>query len=637
MSATLRAAADENDGETPLPEPRPDARRLGTWVRRHGRSLVWLTPVLAVSGVVQSVGLDGSPADSDEATFTAQAWAVVTLGRLAHHDYWYDQFPVGWLQIAASIGLTGGYDRQGVAVVAAREAMVVFLLAGVALVWAIARRIGMARAAATAAALIFALSPLAVQVHRSVSLENVATPWLLASVLLAMSRRNQIAAYVGSAAALGVAGLSKESYLLALPLIAWLVWRGVNPEVRRRALTAFAVTLVIFAWLYLLLFILRDGVVPSAEVLRTANEIFLLDPVLCAAAPVAMVAGFLDRRMRPFAAMLALLLAVVFRPGGLVSVPYLAMLAPFAALGIAGALDAWVRAWQSRPGSVRIPVLAAMALAGTVLLGGAGMLISDRAERAPEVFTAEGNPASAETRSWIIENVEGGSRLIVDDAMWLALVGDGYEPDDLLAGRELQTGIAVTTESPNELLLPDFIVATPQLLGSSRANGTEAALEGSTVVAAFGTGGQQVQVRRILPVGIDRSSFTSRWTLTERTTAGRQLLSNPAFGGSADAVALISTGQVDERIVVMLGQLLTKGEVVVAQVPTVTGEEGLIHRQVLLTSAWGHDLTDEDTATVDGALIDSSLVGPYAAQSVAPTGDGLLVTFPVVVPEGLVH
>ncbi|MCU1425199.1 MAG: hypothetical protein JWM51_1490, partial [Microbacteriaceae bacterium] len=67
------------------------------------------------------------------------------------------------------------------------------------------------------------------------------------------------------------------------------------------------------------------------------------------------------------------------------------------------------------------------------------------------------------------------------------------------------------------------------------------------------------------------------------------------------------------------------------------GEEGLIHRQVLLTSAWGHDLTDEDTATVDGALIDSSLVGPYAAQSVAPTGDGLLVTFPVVVPEGLVH
>ena len=38
--------------------------------------------------------------ESDEGTYTSQAWAVVTEGTLAPYTYWYDHPPLGWLVIA---------------------------------------------------------------------------------------------------------------------------------------------------------------------------------------------------------------------------------------------------------------------------------------------------------------------------------------------------------------------------------------------------------------------------------------------------------------------------------------------------------------------------------------------------------
>ena len=66
------------------------------------------------------------------------------------------------------------------------------------LLFVLGRRLGMHRSASAAAVLVFALSPLALQYHRTVYIDNVATPWLLAAFVLVLSRRQQLAGFVGA-------------------------------------------------------------------------------------------------------------------------------------------------------------------------------------------------------------------------------------------------------------------------------------------------------------------------------------------------------------------------------------------------------------------------------------------------------
>ena len=142
---------------------------------RHRLAIPWLSPVLVVSALVSLVNFAGSPQRiDDEGTYTAQAYAVSAFGQLAHYTYGYDHPPLGWIQIAGYAQLTGAFARYDLAVLAAREAVVIASLISVILVWALGRRLGLGRAASAAAALIFAISPLALQFHRTVYLDNIA-------------------------------------------------------------------------------------------------------------------------------------------------------------------------------------------------------------------------------------------------------------------------------------------------------------------------------------------------------------------------------------------------------------------------------------------------------------------------------
>ncbi|MBG6185548.1 4-amino-4-deoxy-L-arabinose transferase-like glycosyltransferase [Arthrobacter sp. CAN_A214] len=162
-------------------------------IRRHLSSLLWLAPVLLTAGAVQIVNIAGTPRRiDDEGTYVAQAWAITNLGELTHYTYWYDHPPLGWIQIAIYAQLTDAFDRWDTTVLAGREAMVVALLVSAILLWALCRRMGFARVTAAAATLIFSVSPLAVQFHRYVYLDNIAVPWLLAAFLLAMSPKRQL-------------------------------------------------------------------------------------------------------------------------------------------------------------------------------------------------------------------------------------------------------------------------------------------------------------------------------------------------------------------------------------------------------------------------------------------------------------
>lgn len=642
-----------------VPRP-PRAGRVGEWVRAHRRTLAWLTPLLFVSGLVQAINLGGSPARiDDEGTYTAQAWAVANLGELAHYTFWYDHPPLGWIQIAGWAGLTGGFERYDIAVLAAREAMVVATLVSAALVWFLARRVGLGRPAAAAALLLFTLSPLAVQFHRTVYLDNVATPWLLAAVLLAMTRRNQLLGFTGAAIALGVAVLSKETYLLALPLIAWLMWRGARPETRRYTLSVAASVLVLIGGSYILLALVKGELTPgddrtsllsgilfqlgaresSGSLLEpgtlsndTVSQWLQLDPTFLIAMPIAAAAALAVRRLRAFGVLVLALFALMFRPGGYLPVPYVIMLLPFGALLLAGVTDAAVRTWRARHGVRRAPnavwlVATVAALAVFVPTGAVqlrGLLLSDL------------DAPSRQAQAWVDENVTRDSRLIVDDAMWVDLVNAGFARDNVIWFYKLDTDPAVQAQSPKGWADSDFVITTRSMITSPNAASAQSAIDNSVVVASFGEGDQQVEVRRILPQAPEQLAEETERISELRTSAGLEVAANPGLTASEQDLARFGAGQVDERILISLGQLLTAGEVTVGGLPIVAGEEDRVFRQVLLETVGGAPLVEGSDLTAAGEDVVNTLSGRYAPSSVESVDGGLLVTFSVVPPRGLV-
>jgi uncharacterized membrane protein len=143
----------------------------------------------------------------------AQAYAVTQWGELAHYTYWYDHPPAGWLQLALWTAISGP-DFGGNAVAAGRYLMVIVAVITAALLWALARRIGMSRWAAAAAVAVFALSPLAISLSRTVYLDNLATAWVLGAVVLLCSPRYRCR-QCSAPTCFGMAVLTKETMLAA--------------------------------------------------------------------------------------------------------------------------------------------------------------------------------------------------------------------------------------------------------------------------------------------------------------------------------------------------------------------------------------------------------------------------------------
>jgi hypothetical protein len=669
----MTAVIDRPEARTDPPEAsaatrRPTRRGLGP----RARSLLWFVPAFALGLVAQIVNLGGSPQRiDDEGTYTAQAWAIEKLGELAHYTFWYDHPPVGWIQIAGWTQLTGAFERHDVSVLAAREFMVVVTMAAAALLWVLARRLRFGRPAAAAAMLLFTLSPLALQFHRSVYLDNIATVWLLAAFVLALSRRRQLAAFIGASAAFGIAVLSKETFLLALPLLAWLMWRNAHPSTRRYTLAVAASVLVLIGGGYILLALVKgeltpgpdrvsllDGVTfqlgsressgslgdPESLVSKTFGMWWQLDPVGIVAAGVAALGALFVRRLRPFAIALLLLTALLFRPGGYVPVPYVIMLIPFAALLIPGVVQSAVggirrrsghRAgqggWSVSGGAVRRST-GVFVLIGAV--AGAAVVAPLWATQLRGFLLADLDEPMRDAQAWVEQNVPQDSRLIVDDAMWVDLVEAGFERDNVIWYYKLDTDPAVQAQSPNGWRDSDYVITTDSMRTfPNTGDGVNQAIGNSVAVASFGTGNQQVDIRRIDPDGIEQAEADAQQGFADRASAGAQLAANPALELDQESRDLLTGGRVDSRIILALGQLTGSAAgsdgVTVAGFPAVTGETDSARRQVLLESVSGEAERAE--------LVEwfSALGSPVSPTSAVATTDGVLVTFPVGEPEGL--
>src|SRR3954471_14340833 len=323
----------------------PLRHRVRSWAGLHARSLLLLGAVLVGVAVLHGVGMLHSPGidvNDDEGTYVAQAWAVGAKHELSHYTYWYDHPPLGWIQIAAYAAATGAWSRAPFAVAVGREFMLVVNLAACAALFVLARRLGLGRVAAAGAVVLFAASPLSVEFHRMVWLDNIAVVWLVAAFACAASRRRSLGSGIAAGICLAIAVLSKETVALFAPFLVWVAWQHSEVHTRRyriAALTTIAAALTVFYPLYAavknellegpghvsLLWAVRWQLAlrkPNGSVLEAGSgarynvETWLrLDPWLLVLGLTAAVLALAVRRLRPFGLAVLFHAAMTLRHG----------------------------------------------------------------------------------------------------------------------------------------------------------------------------------------------------------------------------------------------------------------------------------------------------------------------------------
>jgi 4-amino-4-deoxy-L-arabinose transferase-like glycosyltransferase len=497
----------------------------GRWAAAAG-----LVGLLAVIGWLFLDGVARYPAlADDEGTYVAQAWAVLQRGELAHYTYWYDHPPLGWIQLAGLTGLFGPLPPEGASVVQARHLMLVPALAAAALLYVVARRLGLRRPFALLAVAAFGLSPLALPLLRQVYLDNVALPWALAAMALALDRRGRLWPSAAAGACLAVAVLSKETMLLLLPAVLVASWQRADVRTRAFTLTALGCAFVLGVLGYPLYALLKGELVPGPDAVSLLDAVWFQlvdrastgsglepgtqshdlvvgwlesDAVLvaggCLLAPVAL----LDRALRPAAVAALVLVAAALRPGYLPAMFVVALL-PFCAVLLAGAADRVLAAVRQLPG----PALGRAALGLTVvaLVAGALAVGDRRAEPLATLATADATGPTLAAATWIEANVDPRARILVDDTLFVDLAEAGFDPG---LGVVWFYKLDFTTNLDPSVVraLPtggrgfDYVVSTPIVRGAlanspGQLQEVRIALESSTPVATFGAGKDVVEVR----------------------------------------------------------------------------------------------------------------------------------------------
>jgi hypothetical protein len=198
---------------------------------KHRVSAVLLAVLLVLVGLATAWNLEGFPGrvDDDEGTYVAQAWAIIYEHTLTHYSYWYDHPPLGWIQIAGFAWVTDGFSRVADAVYVGREFMWCLTLVGCVLVYLLGRRLGLRQATSAVAVLLFGLSPIAQYYHRMVSLDNLETIWVLAALVAATSAKAGWGPALRTGVCTAFAVLSKETALVFLPIIVWVLWQHLTP------------------------------------------------------------------------------------------------------------------------------------------------------------------------------------------------------------------------------------------------------------------------------------------------------------------------------------------------------------------------------------------------------------------------
>ena len=642
----------------------PTAHKVKAWLVTKRISLAWAVPLLAITAIVRLINLGGSPQRvDDEGTYVAQAYAVSRLGDLSHYTYWYDHPPLGWIQIAVWEKLTLGFSRYDVAVLAGREFIVVAAVAAAAMLFILARRLRLSRPTAGAAVLILALSPLAVQYQRTVFLDNVATPWLLAAFVLALAPSRQLAAFAGAALCFSIAVLSKETYLLFLPFLGWQMWRMADRGTRRYTVSMAAAIVVVLGLCYVLMATLKGELVPginrvslasgigfqlfgrqssgslfqSGSQARATLEHWMLDPVILVAGFLAALLLLRSRRFAPIASAMVFLVVFALRPGYL-PVPYVIALLPFLALLIPAAVEVSIRAALASSSTVRqwLQITATGVAAALAVVIAAPMW----AAQAPGLLQVDHDQPMRQAEAYVKANIGRDSRLMVDDSMWLDLVEAGFQRTKVVWYHKVDTDPEVAGMAPNGWRDYDYVISTNSIRKDyDGAPMVAQALTNSVVVASFGDDEEAVSVHRVHPEGAEAAEKNEELDRLDRIAAGKTMARGDALLMSTAARKLVVGGRVDARILLALRRATSVGTVAIDAIPATAGAEEARRprRQVRITKLNGQLVTQSKAMQRLIPELEKHNANYGPANITRSEGGSLLVTYSGDAPAGLLR
>jgi hypothetical protein len=574
---------------------------------RSLRSVDVLLALLALTGGLRVVSLAlSAPATGGEYAAVARVFALGHLG--AFPGGGVGSSPVAWWQLAGYTVLTQAFEREGSAVAAAREAMVVAAVASAALLWVLARRLDFPRWAATSAVVVVAVSPLAVSLQHGVLPENIAVVWLLAALVLVCDRERKprLGKDFLVAALLLLAVLTSPVVLAATPAVAWLLVR------RREAVRVVAVAVVFDVGLGL-------AFGPGARFLRPGLTGFgqdglwswlRVDPVFAGIGFAAIIAGLCVAKLRPIALGALLPLCLLVWPGAPLA-GILTTILPLAALLVLGVVLAGLEARTQpahRTTSGRPPfaviIAACLVIMSTTTSWASGYTSLNLGSHAPEPLTQAGD--------WLRDN-ESGSRVLTDDASWAQLAAGGWPTGSLVLPS------ACTPACPAF----DWVMAR----ASSPALTSQLAI--AEPAAMFGTGSGRVEIAKMTPSDDASPSPSPDVEQTARTNAGTILAASPRIKAGPDTAGLLRQGRVDARLLATIAAFAAFAATTTVQVvslPGVDGEDAASQprRQAVLAG---------DATTIAHFFTGQRDV--FRPTSVKNVAGGVLVTYPPLCPAGL--
>lgn len=502
--------------------------------RQRGANLSLGALIGLIVATVTAIGSATGPARfDDEGTYVSQALAVLE-GSLAPYTYWYDHPPLGWIVLAGWMGTFGKIFEGPNLIATARIFMVVVTLVSTVALVMLVRRLGGTRPTAVLAGLAFGLSPLAVQYHRMVMLDNIAVMFLLIGWLLAATTSKRLITAILAGAFLSCAVLTKETLLLTAPFMAWMAWKSYVGPTRRMSVAAFLLTFVLGSSFYPLFAAVRgellpgkghvslwDGVIfqlftregsgslfdPTSNAHTVFSGWLSADTYLLAFGLMFLIPALLNARVRPIAAA-GVLSALMMLRGGYLPVAYVVVLLALAAVVGALGLETVVRfilrpfdddrdTNESTALAVRFSAIAVL----VVVAIGLGQYV-------PRIYTAwttrdavymrhDFDQPTRSATDWLRANVSDTEILVADNVVWTDLVDASGRPQ---ASTVWFTKIDADPDVKNSVRKwtdINYVVVSDIMRASDQTYTLRQAMEHSTVVQAWGTGSERVEIRKV--------------------------------------------------------------------------------------------------------------------------------------------
>lgn len=644
----------------------PWGQRARWWYADHNAVACAVAAIAAVGAAVQGVNLATAPAPaSGEGALVAAGWSIIHLDSAADATFSSLGPSLAPVHLGAWLWATGALGGTSSAIVAGREAMLAACLVSIPLVWVLARRSGLARWAAAGACTVFAVSPLAVALHRPVHGAGLAVPWMLAGFVLASARGPRTRTVVAAGVCLAVAVLTEPGMVVAAPAVGWLLWRS-SPSARRRRRRLLAGAAAFGTTWFAVTALVTSGTEPAAP-------LGALDRIRLVAGGATSAAGTLAHGLdgRSVAGLVALdrvgagacLLAAVVVPA---VVPRLRPIGgafwAFAALTVVSGEPSWcivagmvplgavllaagaqlVWAWHlearrepgrearrrphaASPAVSRLDAAVPAVLAAAAL--GLALAIPDWISTHRDLATADAAAPLASAREWVADNLDGGDRIIVDDAMWVDLVESGLAPSSI-------AGYGAVGDGPDWRSY-GYIVTTPALrdTGVSLARAVDSSLE----IAGVGEGADRVEVRRIGAMPDAAGPNADQVAPSDaRVRTGRALAANPGIEAPPAALRQLRAGDVDARLSTVLATLAGAHRLEVAAFVRLPGEDvpGTPARTVELAGIDGRRIAAGDPAVVEVVAFLGNQLPAFRPHQVGVVGrtsgePRLRITFPI--------